>query len=71
MTSPFLKSVTLNMKIKSISNKPVDPENFVWALTCKISRPHHTPFNFNSQQNAAELLQFIIDELKGISLTAM
>ena len=29
MTSPFLKSVTLNMKIKSISNKSVDPENFV------------------------------------------
>ena len=26
--SPLLKSITLNMKIKSRSNKPVDPSNF-------------------------------------------
>ena len=36
--SPLLKSITLNMKIKSSSNKPVDPSNFLWALTCKILR---------------------------------
>ena len=27
--SPLLKSITLNMKIKSRSNKPVDPSNFL------------------------------------------
>ena len=30
----------------------------------------HAPFNFNSQQDAAEVLQFVIDELKGTSVVA-
>ena len=58
------------MKIKSRSNKPVDPSNFLWALTRKISESRHAPFNFNSQQDAAEVLQFVIDELKGTSVAA-
>ena len=58
------------MKIKSRSNKPVDPSNFLWALTRKISEPCHAPFNFNSQQDAAELLHFVIDELKDTSVAA-
>ena len=58
------------MKIKSRSNKPVDPSNFLWVLTCKISDPCHAPFNFNSQQDAAEVLQFVIDELKDTSVAA-
>ena len=58
------------MKIKSRSNKPVDPLNFLWALSRKISGSHHAPFNFNSQQDAAEVLQFVIDELKGTSAAA-
>ena len=33
---PLLKSVTVNMKIKSRSNKPVDPSNILWALPRKI-----------------------------------
>ena len=68
--SPHLKSITLNMKIKSRSNKPVDPSNFLWALSRKISESRHAPFNFNSQQDAAEVLQFVIDELKGTSVVA-
>ena len=55
--SPLLKSITLNMKIKSRSKKPIDGSEF-----------HHTPFNFNSQQDAAEVQQFVIDELKGTSM---
>ena len=51
--SPILKSITLNMKIKSRSNKPVDPSN--WALSRKISESCHVPFNFNSQQDALEV----------------
>ena len=58
------------MKIKSRSNKPVDPSNFLWALSRKISESRHVPFNFNSQQDAAEVLQFVIDELKGTSVAA-
>ena len=68
--SPLLKSITLNMKIKSRSNKPVDPSNFLWALSRKISESRHAQFNFNSQQDAAEVLQFVIDELKGTSVAA-
>ena len=68
--SPPLKSITLNMKIKSRSNKPVDPSNFLWALTPKISESCHTSFNFNSQQDAAGVLHFVIDELKGTSVAA-
>ena len=68
--SPLLKSITLNMKIKSRSKNPVDPSNFLWALTRKISGSHQAPFNFNSQQDAAEVLQFVTDELKGSSVAA-
>ena len=48
------------MKIKSRSNK----------VTRKISESRHAPFNFNSNQDAAEVLQFVIDELKGTSVAA-
>ena len=58
------------MKIKSRSNKPADPSNFLWALSRKISESCHAPFNFNSQQDAAEVPQFVIDELKGTSMAA-
>ena len=58
------------MKIKSRPNKPVDPSNFLWALSRKISESRDVPFNFNSQQDAAEVLQFVIDELKGTSVAA-
>ena len=68
--SPLLKSITLNVKIKSKSNKPVDPSNLLWALTRKISESYHTSFNSNSQQDAAEVLQLVIDELKGTLVAA-
>ena len=58
------------MKVKSRSNKPVDPSNFLWALIRKISESPHAPFNFNSQQDAAEVLQFVTDELKSTSVAA-
>ena len=58
------------MRIKSISCKPVDPSNSLWDLSCKISESRHALFTFNSQQDAAEVLQFAIDELKGTSVAA-
>ena len=58
------------MKIKSRYNKPVDPSNFLWVVTRKISESPHTPFNFNSQPEAAKVLQPVIDELRGTSVAA-
>ena len=46
------------MKIKSKSNK----------VTRKVSESRHVPFNFKSSEDAAEVLQFVIDELKGTSV---
>ena len=66
--SLLLKSITLNMKIKPTSKKLVDQSNFTWSLTRNISEPCHAPFNFNSQEDAAEVLQFVIDELKSTSV---
>ena len=34
------------------------------------SESHHAPPNFNSQQNVAKVLQFVIDELKDTSVAA-
>ena len=68
--SPLLKSITQNMKIKSRSNKPVDPSNFLWALTRKISASRQAPFYFNSPEDATKVLQFVIDKLKGTSVAA-
>ena len=68
--SPLLKSIILNMKTKSRSNKPFDPSNFLWANSFKISETCHAQFNFNSQQDAAEVLQFVIDELKCTSVAS-
>ena len=56
------------MKIISLSKKLVDLSNFLCALSQKISESRHVPFNFNSQQDTAEVLQFVIDELKGTSV---
>ena len=56
------------MKIKPTSKKLVDQSNFTWSLTRNISEPCHAPFNFNSQEDAAEVLQFVIDELKSTSV---
>ena len=58
------------MKINSSSNKPVDPSNFLWALTRKFSESRNAPCNFNSEQDAVEMLQFAFDKLKGTSVAA-
>ena len=61
---------TLNLKTKLKYSKPVNPSNVLWALICKISVSCLEPFNFNSLQDAAEVLQFVINELKGTSVAA-
>ena len=66
----MLRAISLKMAIKKNSNKPVDPSNFLWALKRKLSNLRGVPFDFNTQQDVAEILQVVLDELKGVSLAA-
>ena len=67
---PMLPAISLNMAVKKNSTNPVDPSNFLWALKCKLSNIRGVPFSFNTQEDVAEILQVVLDELKGVSLTA-
>ena len=58
------------MAVKKNSTKPVDPSNFLRALKRKLSIIRELPFDFNTQQDVAEILQVVLDEVKGISLAA-
>ena len=68
--SPMLRAISLNMTIEKNSSQPVDPSNFLWALKRKLSNLTGVPFDFNTQQDVAEILQVVLDELKGVSLAA-
>ena len=64
----MLGAISLKMAIKKNSNKPVDPSNFLWDLKRKLSNLRRVPFDFNTQQDVAEILQVVLNELKGVSL---
>ena len=66
--SPMLRAISRNMAIKKNSNKPVDPSNFLWALKHKLSNLRGVPLDFNTKQDVAEILQVVLDELKGVSV---
>ena len=66
----MLGAISLNMTIKKYSSKPVHPSNFLWALKRKLSNLRGVPFDFNTQQDVPEILQVVLDELKGVSLAA-
>ena len=68
--SPMLQAISLNMAVKKNSTRPVDPSNFLKALKRKLSNLRGVLFNFNTQQDVAEILQVVSDELKGVSLAA-
>ena len=68
--SPLLKSITLNIVIKEKSLVPIDPSNFLLAPKRNISSTRSAPFDFNSQQDVAEILQVVFDELKRTSVRA-
>ena len=68
--SPLVKAISLNMVVKKRSTNPVDPSNFLWALKRKISSSTVSPFDFNTQQDVAEILQVVLDEVKGLSVAA-
>ena len=64
----MLQVISLNMVIKKNSNKPVDPSKFLWALKRKLSNLRGMPFDFNTQKDVADILQVLLNKLKGVSL---
>ena len=67
---PMLQAISLNIASKKNSTKPVDPSNLLGTLKCKLSIIRGVPFDFNTQQDVAEILQAVLDELKGLSLAS-
>ena len=49
---------------------PIDPSSFLRAFENTISVKRGVPFNINTQQDVPEILQLLLDELKGSSPTA-
>ena len=48
------------MAVNKNSTKPVDPSNFLWSLKRELSGIRGVPFNFNTQQDVAEILQVFL-----------
>ena len=68
--SPILRAISLNMAVEKNSTKPIDQSNLLWTLKRNFSSTRVTLFDFNFQPDVAELLQVVLDELKGVSLAA-
>ena len=68
--SPTLQAISLNMAVKTNSTKPIDPSNVFWALKRSLSSTRVIPFDFIPQQDVAEILQVVLDELKDVPLAA-
>ena len=58
------------MSLLKCKTSPIDPSNFLLALKKKITKDRGSHFNFSSQQDVPEILQTVIDKLKGISQVA-
>ena len=58
------------MKMISRSNKPVNPSIFYGFSLTRSQGYCYAPISFNCQQDATEVLQFVIDKLKGSSVAA-
>ena len=67
---PMLRAFSLYIAVKKNWTKPVHSPNILWALKCKLSNLRRVPFDFNTQQHMQEILQVVLDELKGVSLAA-
>ena len=66
----MLWAISLNMAVKKNLTEPVDPSKFLWALKHKLPNLRGVPFDFNTQQDVKEILQVVLEELKGICLAA-
>ena len=65
--SPLVRSLTLNLSLVTKRTTPIDPSNFLRAFQNNISNKQGIAFNINTQQDAPEILQILLDELKGTS----
>ena len=70
LISPLASTISLNLSLLPKRSSQIDPSNFLLALQTVISKNRGNPFNINTQQDASEILQIIIDELKRTSPTA-
>ena len=50
--------------------KPIGPSNFLWTLNRKMSDICKVRFDFNSRQDAVEVLEVVLDNLRGTSVLA-
>ena len=58
--------MNLNKSLLKCKTSRIYCSTFLWALRNKISKDRRSSFKFNSQQGVPEILQIVIDELKGI-----
>ena len=70
LLSPMAKAFSLNMAMLHRSAGAIDPLHFLKALSKVIAEKRQAPFVYNSQQDASEVLQYVIDELKDVSAAA-
>ena len=49
--SPWTRAVTLNMSLLNRPTTPLNPSNFLWALSRVLSTNKQVPFQFNTQQD--------------------
>ena len=68
--SPLAKAVSQNLSLLKKRSSAIDPSNFLIALQNLVSKKNNHPFNVNTQHDVPEILQFILDELKGTSIIA-
>ena len=64
--SQLIKSITTVMGLIQRSPSTIDPSPFLRALQLFMSSNNHN-FNYNSQQDAHEILNSVLDELSGSS----
>ena len=65
--SPLAKAVSQNLSLLKKISSAIDPSNFLIALQNLVSKKNNHPFNVNTQHDVPDILQFILDELKGTS----
>ena len=65
--SPLARAVTLNMSLSKRRTIFLDPSNILWALRRKLSTYKQIPFQFNAQEDVPEIIQLVLEELKGHS----
>ena len=68
--SPFVSSFVKIMSLLKSSKKPIDPSNFLRNLQNAAIKSGKTDFNVFQQQDAAEVLTCILNELFSVGVSA-